>query len=64
MANVVFLSTSLRAGETTSEKLAAHKAAGGTETQQYPVPTGSDLSNGSENATYGGNRIDAAGQLS
>lgn len=35
-------------------KLAAHKAAGGTEAQQYPVPTGSDLSNGSERETYGG----------
>lgn len=28
-------------------KCTAHKAAGGTEKQQYPVPTGSDLSNGS-----------------
>lgn len=49
MANVVFGRIS-------------HKAAGGTEKQQYPVPTGSDLSNGSarERETYGENRVDAA----
>lgn len=37
-----------------------HKAAGGSETQQYPVLTGSDLSNGSGAR---GNRIAAAGQF-
>lgn len=42
-----FSQSSLRAEETSQEKLAAHKAAGGRETQQYPVPTGSDLSNAS-----------------
>lgn len=44
---MLFFSVSLRAEETSQEKLAAHKAAGGRETQQYPVPTGSDLSNAS-----------------
>lgn len=43
--------------------LGAEQLLRSADNRQHPVPTGSDLSNGSEIETYGENRIDGEGHF-